>query len=124
MEASAPSTPPPEQAPTPESTDDLLRALLAEQQAHRQEVAALRQEMNAARPAAPAPAQRKTEQELLAERMAEIDQHAYYCPGCGMLYDYPQKCTGKNESGHPAIEVVSTDELKVGDHSPAPVVAA
>lgn len=123
MEASQPSTPPPEQPPQAQSTDDLLRALLAEQQAHRQEVAALRQEMNAARPAAPAPAQQLTPDELLSQRMEEIDKHAYYCPGCGMLYDYPQKCTGKNESGHQAIEVVSTDELKSGDPQAAPVTA-
>lgn len=35
----------------------------------------------------------------------------FYCPGCGLRYQYQQKCTGKPEAPHPPIEVVSTDEL-------------
>lgn len=35
----------------------------------------------------------------------------FYCPGCGERYEYRQRCTGKAESPHPPIEVVSTDEL-------------
>ena len=41
----------------------------------------------------------------------------FYCPGCGRRYEYRQQCTGKPESPHPPIEVVSTDELKSGDPS-------
>jgi hypothetical protein len=49
--------------------------------------------------------------------MEHINQHDFYCPGCGLTYDYQQRCTGKLESPHPPIEVVSTDELKEGDTS-------
>jgi hypothetical protein len=45
---------------------------------------------------------------------------AYYCPGCGLRYEYPQKCTGKPESPHPPIEVVSTDELSGDNPTAAP----
>lgn len=104
------------EASQPQTTDDLLRAILAEQEAHRAEVAELRQQMAASRPApAPAPVANRSPEETLAARMAEIGEHSHYCPGCGLLYDYPQRCTGKSESGHPPIEVVSTDELKSGD---------
>jgi len=39
------------------------------------------------------------------------DDAPYYCPGCGLRYAYPQKCTGRPDSPHQPIEVVSTDEL-------------
>lgn len=35
----------------------------------------------------------------------------YYCPGCGIRGQYPQKCEGKPEAPHPPIEMVSTAEL-------------
>jgi len=35
----------------------------------------------------------------------------FYCPGCGLRYNYQQQCSGKPESPHPPLEVVSTDEL-------------
>lgn len=109
-----------EEAP-PQTTDDLLRAVLAEQQAHRAEVAELREQMAASRPAPPPVAVANlSPEDALAARMAEIGKHDYYCPGCGLLYDYQQRCTGKSESGHPPIEVVSTDELKSGDTHTAP----
>lgn len=50
------------------------------------------------------------------------DEPPYYCPGCGKRYNYQRECTGRGEAPHPAIDVVSTDELH-GDpahHTPAP----
>jgi len=44
----------------------------------------------------------------------------FYCPGCGLRYSYQQKCTGKPESPHPPIEVVSTDELSGDNPTAAP----
>jgi hypothetical protein len=108
----------------PQTTDDLLRAVLAEQQSHRAEVAELREQIAASRPATPAPVVANlSPEDALAARMQEIGQHSHYCPGCGLLYDYPQRCTGKAESGHPPIEVVSTDELKDGTTHTAPEYA-
>lgn len=125
MEASPPTQPP---APVqPETTDDLLRQVLAEQQQHRAEVAALREQIDAQKPPPPAaPQTPRSPEEALKARMDEINQHDFYCPGCGLLYDYRQKCSGKPESPHPPIEVVLTDELKSGDpskHTLAPVAA-
>jgi hypothetical protein len=108
-----------------QTTEDLLRAVLAEQQQHRQEVASLREELAAAATkstvvAVPATLPLSPEDALLA-RMNEVSKHDYYCPGCGRLVDYQQQCQGKAESPHPPIEVVSTDELKTGDqHTAAP----
>lgn len=111
-----------QQAPEP-SVEELLKQLVAEQQEHREELAAMRAELAKAKtPAAPT-AVRLSPEELLAARMDEVSQHSHYCPGCGLLYDYPQKCTGREEAGHSPIEVVSTDELKSGDpskHTAAP----
>lgn len=102
----------------PQTTDDLLRAILSEQEAHRKEVADLREQMAASKPApAPVAVANLSPEDALAARMTEIGDHSHYCPGCGLLYDYPQRCTGKAESGHPPIEVLSTDELKSGDPS-------
>lgn len=47
----------------------------------------------------------------------------FYCPGCGRRYGYQRECTGRGEAPHPAIEVVSTDELHGDDtskHTAAP----
>lgn len=118
-DVSAPPEPSAEQ-----STNDLLRQIIEEQQQHRAEVADLRKQIEAGRQVMPAPsATPLSPEERLAERMNDIAQHPYYCPGCGLLYDYPQRCTGKPESPHQPIEVVSTDELKTGDpkqHTVAP----
>jgi hypothetical protein len=116
MEASEQTTP---EAPEPQTTDDLLRAVLAEQQQHRQEVAHLREELAAAKQPVvqQAPSVALSAEDALAARMSHIGQHPFYCPGCGLTYDYQQRCTGKAESPHPPIEVVSTDELKEGDPS-------
>lgn len=111
-----------------QSTDDLLRALLAEQQAHRAEVASLREELHAQPGRNRLPVQSSTvlsPEELYENRMAEVNQHDFYCPGCGRLYDRERECTGRGEAPHPAIEVVSTDELKGEDtskHTKAPGV--
>lgn len=106
---------------TPVSTDDLIRQVLAEQQEHRAEVAKLRDELAQQKAAQKAPiapsANAPSPEDALAARMEEIGQHDFYCPGCGNLVDYQQRCTGKPESPHPPIEVVSTDELKSGDTS-------
>lgn len=103
----------------PASTDDLIRQVIAEQQQHRAEVAALRQQLDEQQQRhTPPPAPSNTPQspeEALKARMEEVNQHDYYCPGCGKLVDYQQQCTGRGESPHPPLEVVSTDELKAGD---------
>ena len=105
----------------PQTTDDLLRAVLAEQQQHRAEVANLREELAASKQAStvaqPQPSVALTAEDALAARMEEVGKHSHYCPACGLLYDYQQRCTGKAESPHPPVEVVSTDELKEGDPS-------
>ena len=109
----------------PRTTEELLAQILHEQQEHRAEVAQLRSEVNAAKAPAPAPSSPSSQsaEELHAARVEEINQHSYYCPGCGRLYHYPWECFGKPESPHPPIEVVSTDELKGDDtsqHTAAP----
>lgn len=56
-------------------------------------------------------------------RLEAIAQAKFYCPGCGLLYQYEKECTGP-KGGHPhaPIEVVSTEELggDPQDHTPAP----
>jgi hypothetical protein len=100
-------------ADEPQSTDDLIRQVLAEQQQNRAEVAELRKQLDAAKqPVQAAPSTVPTAEEALAARMQEISEHDFICPDCGLLYDYQQKCTGKVESPHPASEVVSTDTVK------------
>lgn len=108
-----------EQEAPPQTTDDLLRAILTEQQSYRDQIATLKQQIADTKPAAPVavPAVNLSAEDMLAARMQEIGKHDYYCPGCGLLYDYPQRCSGRAESGHAPIEVKSTDELKSGDPS-------
>jgi hypothetical protein len=106
-----------------------LADLLAEQKAYRADIAALRDEIARSRtiaavgPSANVP----TAEEALANRLAEIDDFPFYCPGCGALYKYQRECIGPNGgSPHRPIEVVSTDELKSGDptqHTAAPSTA-
>lgn len=116
----------------PQSTGDpvldALNDIRREQAAHREEVASLRAQLNAAKTPAPvASATAQTPEELLQARMDEVNQHDYYCPGCGKLYDYRRECTGSGVAPHPPIDVVSTDELKAGDpskHTPAPAIVA
>ena len=111
----------PEAPAAPQTTDDLLRAVLAEQQQHRAEVASLREELAVSKQqpqvSQVAPSVALSAEDALAARMVEVGKHDFYCPGCGLLYDYQQRCSGKPESPHPPIEVVSTDELKAGDPS-------
>ena len=97
------------------TTDELLQQILAQQSEHRAEVAQLRKELadQKAQRAVPAPSStRASAEELAQQRAEEIDRHDFYCPGCGKLVDYPQRCEGRAEAPHPPIEVVSTDELK------------
>ena len=108
----------------PPTTEELLAELLRNQQEHRAEVQALREEVAANR-RVPQQVQAValSPEELLAARLDEISQHSHYCPGCGRLYDYQRECNGKPEAPHPPIEVVSTDELRAGDpvaHTAAP----
>jgi hypothetical protein len=104
---------------TPEEVQDLAAAFAA----FRGEVAQLRQELAAARsPQKFMAAVTETIEDRTAARLAEIATHSHYCPACGLLYDYPQKCVGIAEAPHAPQEVVTTDEL-AGDpasHTAAP----
>jgi hypothetical protein len=52
------------------------------------------------------------DKEVTQEASTESQKDApFYCPGCGKRGGYAQQCTGKPESPHPVIEMVSTDEL-------------
>jgi hypothetical protein len=96
------------------------------QAAHRAEVEQLRNEISASRVSQPTQtANAPSAEEALANRLAEIANFPYYCPGCGALYHTQYTmCVGLDGSKpHAPIEVVSTDELKAGDpskHTPAP----
>lgn len=110
----------PGQLHSPEEVSNLA----AEFAKMRAEVAAFRAEMAKAQPrTVQIAAVAENEEQRLAARLAEVAEHPFYCHGCGRLYDYPQKCLGSRAAPHPAIEVVSTDELKAGDpanHTAAP----
>ena len=100
----------------PATTDDILRAILAEQQQYRQQISELQTQINATKQPAPiALANAPSPEDALKARMLDVQEHDYYCPACGRLYDYRQKCTGSGDQPHSPIEVVSTDELKSGD---------
>lgn len=114
-----------EAAPEQElSTDDMLRQLLKNQAEDRKRIADLHEKVNAQK--APAPQQSSTvlsDEELQAQRAEEIGQHDFYCPACGLLYDYQRECTGRPEAPHTPLDVISTDELKGDDadkHTAAP----
>jgi hypothetical protein len=107
------------------TTDDLLAQILADQQAARAEVQELRAKLDAQKPPTPAPTQViQSPEEARAARLAEVAKYPFYCPGCGKLSNYPRECVGSGASPHPAIEVVSTDELHPNadpaNHTPAP----
>ena len=107
------------------SVDQMLQEMLAEQQHHRQEMAALREQWESQKAPAPsaAPAANRSVEELEAERAQEISNFSHYCPGCGRLFNYLRECVGRAEAPHPPIEVVSTDELMGDDtskHTAAP----
>lgn len=107
---------------TPATADDVaaLHELLKE---YRAEVAKFRQE---SRDAQNAPreivAVHETLEDRLNKRLEAIANASHYCPGCGKLGNYPQKCEGTREGPHLPIEMVSTEEL-AGDpvnHTAAP----
>lgn len=110
----------------PQTTDDLLRAILDEQRAQRAVIQDMQDDLDKARK--PLPRQSSivlSPEELHEARMLEVGQHDFYCPGCGALYDRARECSGRGEAPHPPMEVVSTDELKAGDpskHTEAPGV--
>jgi len=110
-----------------QSVQELLAELLKAQQEHRAEVNALRDEIAKSRkPQQQFQMVAKSAEELYEERIAEIREHAFYCPGCGKLSKYVKECFGKAESPHPGIEMIPVDELLSGDpstHTPAPVTA-
>lgn len=113
------------------STDDMLRQIIADQASARSENQALREELAKARmapPPAPSSAALSPE-EAARKRQDELRDYEFYCPGCGALSHYPRACTGRGEAPHPAIEVVSTEEIKGANatdaekHTAAPGVA-
>ena len=129
------TTPFPDSETTPTETDtaapsveELLAELLQAQKEHRAEVNALRDEINKSRkPQVEYQMVAKSAEQLYEERIAEIREHAFYCPGCGKLSKYVKDCTGKAEAPHPPIEMIPVDELLSGDpstHTPAPVTAS
>lgn len=134
MEASDTTQQPPEQEQqepqvqvpkldhNPETAEDVA-ALAAAFAEYRKEVAALREELKSHRPrTVQVAATVETVEERTKARLAAIAEHSHYCPGCGALGKYPQKCTGPVASPHKALEMVSTDELS-GDpanHTAAP----
>lgn len=116
------------QVTEPSDVEVLLAELREAQRQHTTELANLRTQLEAHKIAPPQGAQvtPATPEELFAARMQQIEQHPFYCPGCGKLVDYQQQCRGRAESPHQPIEVVSTDELKAGDpsrHTAAPSTA-
>lgn len=104
---------------TPEEVSQLAAAFAE----YRSEVAALRKELAAHRPrTVQVAASLETEAQRRDARLTAIAEHSHYCPGCGTLGHYPQKCTGPVASPHPALEMVPTEELS-GDpanHTAAP----
>lgn len=95
----------------PETRDDAtaLGRMFAE---YRAEVAALRRELQAHRPGR-VTVQEPTEtpEQRRDQRLAAIADASHYCPACGTLGKYPQKCSGDPAAGHAPIEMVSTEEL-------------
>ena len=112
-------------APAPEqSVEQMLQTLLQKQQEDRAEMATLRQEVAASRKPAPVvTANAPSPAEALEARMADVNEHSHYCPGCGKLSTYIRDCLGNPASPHPPVQMVSTDELKgddVSKHTAAP----
>lgn len=132
-----PDTPPDETAAVaepepaaPQTTDDLLRQIIEEQANARRENVELRAELAKARSTPPpAPSSAVLSPDVLAaNRQAELQEHKFYCPGCGRLYNRERGCSGSGEAPHPEIEVVPVDEIlgeNAGDatlHTAAPGV--
>lgn len=114
----------PEEGQATPSVEEMLQQILADQQAHRAEVAELRAKIDAQK--SPAPAQSASAQsaeELYAARMEDVKAHSHYCPGCGTLSHFIRQCFGRPEAPHPPIDMIPTDELTSDDtsqHTAAP----
>lgn len=109
----------------PTSVEGMLQQIQADQAAHRAEVANLRSELSASRkPAATAPVTVRSQADMRADRIEQMSQFDYYCPGCGRLYSYPRECTGDKAMPHAPVEVVSTSEVTGTDSDPANHTAA
>ena len=109
----------------PATTEELLTQLLEAQEANRKELAAMRAEIDSRQPPRPsgAPLTQLSPEEALSARMDTLNQHDWYCPGCGAVFHYQRECTGRGEAPHAPIDVVSTKEVTEGepsDHTPAP----
>ncbi len=122
-----PVAPPQEAPPAAQTTDDLLRELVAAQTTYRAEVAQLREmwEQSRLTTTVNRPTVFETPEQRQDKGMAEIAQHSHYCPACGRLSKYLRDCSGKLGQPHPTVEMVSTEELLSGDpatHTPGPVV--
>jgi hypothetical protein len=54
------------------------------------------------------------------------DSRPYYCPECGLRYDTPGACTGRDEGGHApiAVEKVKATKTDDGDGEAKPKPAA
>lgn len=107
----------------PPETMEEVAALAEALKSYRAEIALLRQEIAASRPRVQqVTATLETPEQRLEARLAAIAEASHYCPGCGALGKYPQKCEGTKTGPHKAIEMVSTEELS-GDpalHTRAP----
>jgi hypothetical protein len=115
----APQVPQVEQPQTGADVQNIAELLAT----YRAEVAEFRRELAAKvgpRPLSVAAVE--TEADRAKARLETIAAHSHYCPGCGKLGDYPQKCEGSKTAGHPAIEMVSTAELNQdpSTHTAAP----
>lgn len=70
----------------------------------------------------PKPADRNLKRETDTEPKQKRDDDPFYCPGCGKRFKFLAECHGQTPAApHPAILVVSTDEL---DGDPANHTAA
>lgn len=104
---------------TPEEVKELAAAFAE----YRKEVEALRRDLAKFNKApTQVTATVETVEDRTNARLAAIAEHSHYCPGCGKLGKYPQKCDGTAEGPHKSLEMVPTEELG-GDpafHTAAP----
>lgn len=112
-------------------TKEEAAALAAEFAQFRKEFAAIRLELKQERErrtqrvevaAVDETPEMRYEARLAAIAAQEQAGESYYCPGCGRLANYRQRCKGIVTAPHPPIEVVPTAELGQAPeyHTPAP----